>query len=82
LESFVGNIDPKYFKYGAILLVTIYVWKIAQKNGGTLQGNPQGIRLNGDKVVDTFITWSNLNPTIKPFVSAGAKKFMQGLMGY
>ena len=75
------NIDPKYFKYGAIVLAGLYVWHIAKQNGGTLTGNPQGIRLNGDKVVDTFITWSNLNPVIKPVVSMGAKSFLKGLAG-
>jgi hypothetical protein len=49
------------FKLLAFGFMGIYMYKAMRKNGGTLAGNPYGIRLRSDKLVDTVLPLLNLN---------------------
>lgn len=39
----------KAVAFGAAL---VYLYKVAKSQGGSLQGNPYGVNLNGERVVD------------------------------
>lgn len=41
-----------FFKLLAVVTAAIYLYKAYAKNGGTLNGNPYGIRLNPEKLAD------------------------------
>jgi len=76
------NSNPNIYKYIALAALGVYIYKVAQNNGGTLKGNPQGIGpLNTDRVVDTVMPWVNVHPVLKEVLRKGAKSFINGLNG-
>lgn len=70
--------DLKYWKYLALGAAAIYVFQVARKNGGTLAGNPEGISIDGDRLVDKVVPWLGLNPSIEGLVKQGAREVMNG----
>jgi len=74
--------NPDIWKYIALGALGVYIYQMAKKNGGTLAGNPYGIKtLNGDKIVDTIMPWLNIHPVAKHVIGLGAKQFIQGING-
>ncbi len=43
--------DIILWKLAAIGVAAVYVYKVAKQNGGSLDNNPHGVNLNGEKVV-------------------------------
>lgn len=39
-----------FYKLLAVGAAILYLYKVMQKNGGTLSGNPYGINVNADKI--------------------------------
>ena len=70
---------PNFWKYLALAAAGVYVIQVARKNGGTLAGNPEGIALDGDRLVDKVVPWLGLNPTIEGLVKQGAREIMNGV---
>ena len=68
--------DSKYWKYIALGAAAIYVFQVARKNGGTLKGNPEGISIDGDRIVDKVVPWLGLNPHIENLVKQGSQELM------
>lgn len=71
--------SPQFWKYLALAAAGVYVIQVARKNGGTLAGNPEGISLDGDRLVDKVLPWLNLNPQIEGLVKQGAKHVMNNI---
>jgi hypothetical protein len=73
--------NSNLWKYLALGALGIYVYQVAQKNGGTLAGNKEGIRpLNADKIVDSVMPWVKVgNPILDAAIKHGAKSFLNGL---
>jgi len=74
--------NPNVWKYIALAALGMYVYQVAQKNGGKLAGNPEGLgAINSDRIVDSILPWLNIHPMAKQVLGMGAKKFINGLNG-
>lgn len=49
------------WKLFALAATGIYIYKAIKANGGNLSGNPYGIKLNANKLVDNVVPLLNLN---------------------
>lgn len=73
--------NANIYKYIALIAAGLYIYKVAQKNGGQLAGNPEGIRAINPKIVDSILPWINIHPAAKMIIGTGAKKFIEGING-
>lgn len=68
------------YKMIALGAVGLYMYKTMQENGGTLNGNPNNLYFNSDKLVDHIMVHTDLHPNIRPFVESTCKKAAEKIL--
>ncbi|MCC7356224.1 MAG: hypothetical protein IT410_01240 [Candidatus Doudnabacteria bacterium] len=72
---------PKFWKYMALASAGIYVFQVARQNGGTLKGNPEGIKLNKDKFTSILSGLAVLHPNVQEPIKNALGSFINKLAG-